>query len=131
MKDVNKIILVGRLGSDPIQRSTKAGTPVVQLSIATSRRIYREDAEGTQEASPVEETQWHRVIAWGKRGEACAQYLKKGHSIYVEGYVKSRQYESKEGEMKTVYEVHAEDISFLGTPRLGSKTEEAEAALNS
>ena len=67
----------------------------------------------------------------GKERRSLRPILKKGHSIYVEGYVKSRQYESKEGDTKTVYEVHAEDISFLGTPRLGSKAEEAEATLSS
>lgn len=77
MKDVNKVILMGRLGADPIQRFTKAGTSVVTLSVATCRKIFKEEADPSKESAWLEETQWHRVIAWGKRGEACHQYLKK------------------------------------------------------
>ncbi len=117
MKDINKVILVGRLGADPIQRYTKNGTPVVHFSVATSRRIFRESSEPSVEAAPTEETQWHRVVAWGRQGEACAQYIKKGHAVYVEGYLKSRQYDDKEGKSKTSFEVQVDTISFLGAPR--------------
>lgn len=112
MKDVNKIILIGRLGADPVHRETKSGTSVVQFSLATSRR-YREQSEGGEETQ-TEETQWHKIVAWGKQGEACAQYLRKGQPVYVEGMVKSRKYEARDGSSRLSFEVHADSISFLG-----------------
>ncbi len=143
MKDVNKVILVGRLGADPVQRHTKSGFPVAHFAVATSRRIYKdtpsssssenpENPENTQSpdtqvATHVEETQWHQIVAWGKQGEACAQYLKKGHSVYVEGMIRSRNWENKEGIQKTSFEIHSENISFLGWPKgeAASATEHA------
>lgn len=113
MKDVNKIILIGRLGADPIQRQTKSGVSVVHFSVATSRRFTREDSNGSATNTVVEETQWHQVVAWGKQGEACSQYLKKGNRVYVEGSIKNRQFEDKGGVTKTTVEVHAETVSFL------------------
>ena len=112
MKDVNKIILIGRLGADPIQRDTKTGNTVVHFPLATSRKLKEADAE----EKPAEETQWHRVVVWGRLGEICAQYLKKGHSVYVEGSVRSHKYETKEGEARMAFEVYAEDVNFLGRP---------------
>lgn len=112
MKDVNKIILIGRLGNDPIRRETKAGKAVVHFPLATSRK-FREDGEG-QEETLQEETQWHRVVAWGRQGEVCAQYLKKGHPVYVEGMVKTNKFTGEDGETRYFVEVHAENVSFLG-----------------
>ncbi len=118
MKDINKIILLGRLGADPIQRQTKSGTPVVHFSVATSRRVVSEEAQ-TPNTEPTykEETQWHRVVAWGKQGEACGQYLKKGNSVYVEGSLRSHSYEDKENGTKVSFEVHAETVSFLNSQK--------------
>ena len=114
MKDVNKIILLGRLGADPIQRETKSGISVVHFSVATSRILRGSgEAEGNN-SPPAEETQWHRIVAWGKLGENCAQYLRKGSRAYIEGSVRTRKYESKDGEARVAFEVHAEEISFLG-----------------
>jgi single-strand DNA-binding protein len=141
MKDVNKVILVGRLGADPIQRHTKSGFPVAHFAVATSRRIYKEgsptstsnDSESNESSHPapnvastagpslsphlLEETQWHQIVAWGKQGQACAQYLKKGHSVYVEGMIRSRNWEAKDGTQKTSFEIHTDNISFLGWPK--------------
>lgn len=119
MKDVNKIILVGRLGGDPIQRQTKAGTSVVQFSVATTRKYFREDpaSRGTKTFLPAEETQWHKVVSWGKLGEVCATFLKKGNSVYVEGSLRSHHYSDRNGHEKLSFEVHAEDVSFLSLPQ--------------
>ncbi len=109
MKDVNKIILMGRLGADPIRRETKAGNPVVHFPIATSKKI-----KGTEEGeASKEETQWHRVVVWGKQGEDCAAFLKKGQGVFVEGSLKSRKYEAKDGTEKYSFEVVADSVSFL------------------
>ena len=130
MKDVNKIILVGRLGNDPVQRETKNGLAVVHFPLATSRRLAETEAKEGEQTQ--EETQWHRVVVWGKQAEACKQYLEKGQAVYVEGMVRSRQYTNKEGTSRVAFEVHAENVSFLGRKkRLGEGTGEVIQAAES
>lgn len=138
MRDVNKIILVGRLGKDPETHATRSGIPLVTFSLATSRRIKpgTPEPEGGPEDSdtesgvaasarsrgasargnvyPMEETQWHRIVAWGKQGEQCAQYLYKGRTVYVEGMVRTRQFTGKDGVTRYMNEVHADSVVFLG-----------------
>jgi single-strand DNA-binding protein len=116
MKDVNKIILIGRLGTDPVQRETKSGYPVTQFPVATSRRM-REEGEQEGETVAGEETTWHRVITWGKQAETCAQHLKKGQTVFVEGMVRSKKYTAKDGSQRMAFEVHADNVSFLSPPR--------------
>jgi single-strand DNA-binding protein len=129
MKDINKVILVGRLGADPVQRETKSGTVLVHFPLATSRRTAPE-SEGEE---PGEETQWHRVVAWGKQGEVCCRYLKKGESIYLEGNLRSRKYSGKDGIERTQTEVHLENVSFLsgGRSRRNEREATAEAVVHS
>jgi single-strand DNA-binding protein len=124
MKDINKAILIGRLGGDPIQRHTKSGIPVTQFSIATTRRTFREDNDSNTESVATEETQWHRIVAWGRQAEVCSQYLKKGNQVYVEGSIRSHTYADKQGQSKLCFEIQAETISFLGSS--GSKKPEGE-----
>ena len=117
MKDINKVILLGRLGSDPIRRETKTGKTVVQFPVATARRVLSssgtEDTESSGERDYVEETQWHRVVTWGKQAEACAKYLKKGQPVFVEGSIRTRTFEDKDGLERLSVEVHADTLSFL------------------
>jgi single-strand DNA-binding protein len=128
MRDVNKIILLGRLGTNPIQRETKNGTPVVHFSLATSRKTVSNEAEGDGPTSK-EETQWHQIVAWGKQGESCAQYLSKGQTVFIEGSLRSHAYVNKSGEKKTSYEIHVDNMSFLGLRKKMNPLEEvAEAA---
>ena len=122
MKDVNKIILIGRLGADPVLRETKTGAVVVHFPVATARRVkptepVTDETETKKDEPRLEETQWHRIVAWGRQGEVCAQYLKKGQKVYVEGSVLSRKYEAKDGSEKMSFEVVAETVSFLGGGR--------------
>jgi single-strand DNA-binding protein len=115
MIDVNRIILLGRLGKDPIRKEIRDGLTVVNFSLATSRRVRAEnDLEGV---ATGEETEWHRVVVWGRQGEACAQYLKKGHAVFVEGMVRSRQYDGKDGVHRISYEIQADRVSFLTSSR--------------
>lgn len=123
MKDVNKVLLIGRLGTDPVQRETKNGLAVVHFPLATSRKLLEQE-EGA-EAKEKEETQWHKVVVWGKQAEACKQYLVKGQAVYIEGMIRSRKYKGKEGEARFSFEVHAENVSFLGRKR---RTDESESA---
>jgi len=113
MKDVNKVLLMGRLGNFPVQRQTKAGLAVVHFSMATSRRLLAQEAGGEAK----EETQWHRVVVWGKQAEACAQYLEKGQAVFVEGMIRTRKYTGKDGVVRYNFEVHADDVIFLGRKR--------------
>lgn len=115
MKDVNKVLLIGRLGTDPVQRETKNGVAVVNFSLATSRRVTEQGPDA--EVKEREETQWHKVVVWGKQAESCKQYLDKGQAVYVEGMMRSRKYTGKEGAARIAFEVHAENVIFLGRKR--------------
>lgn len=129
MKDFNKIILLGRLGADPIVRETKTGQSVTHFPLATSRRIASQADSSAEGAERVEETQWHRVVVWGKQGQACAQFLKKGQSVLVEGSMRSHKYEGKDGKERVSLEVYAENVSFLSSGRKREpRSEEALAA---
>jgi single-strand DNA-binding protein len=109
MRDVNMIFLIGRLGRDPVLRETKAGQPVAHFSLATSRRKKDEAvADGF-----TEETTWHQVVVWGKQAEVCNQYLQKGDAVWVEGNLRSRRFQNKEGQERTIFEVHADSVNFL------------------
>jgi len=106
---INKVILVGNLGHDPDVSYTPSGTAKVRFSLATSER-WRDKSTGELE----ERTEWHRVIAWGKVGESCAEYLSKGRQVYVEGRLQTRQWE-KDGVTKYTTEVIATEIKLLGS----------------
>ncbi len=117
MKDVNKIILVGRLGNDPTLSTTKNGTSMTYFSVATTRKFRESKSDDTSERGELRElTVWHRIVVWGKEAENCANYLKKGNLVFVEGNVRTRKYQ-KEGEDRFISEVHAESVSFLGGGR--------------
>jgi single-strand DNA-binding protein len=105
---VNKVILIGNLGADPELRYTSGGTPVADLRLATSRKWT--DKSGQQQ----EDTQWHRVVVWGKQGETCKEYLSKGRQVYVEGRLQTRQWEDRDGNKRWTTEVVAENVRFLG-----------------
>jgi single-strand DNA-binding protein len=109
---VNKVILIGNLGRDPELRYTKSGQAVANFSLATSESWTR---EGNRE----ERTEWHRVVAWGKTAELCTKYLSKGRTVYIEGSLRTRDWEDKEGGKRQTTEVHAQTVQFLGSPRDG------------
>ena len=108
MAGINKVILIGNLGADPELRYTTGGQAVAELRLATSRRYTGKD--GTQQ----EDTQWHRIVVWGKQAENCKQYLAKGRQCYVEGRLQTRQWEDRDGNKRYTTEVVAETVQFLG-----------------
>jgi len=110
--DINKVILVGRLGGNPVLRNTSTGKKVTNFSIATSKKYKKEDAE-TGEYSLNEETQWHQIVSWGKQAENCKQYLKKGDKVYIEGQFKSHKFKNNKGQELTSFEVIADQVGFL------------------
>ena len=105
---VNKVILVGNLGRDPEVRFTAGGKAVARFSVATSE-VWN-DAEGSRQ----ERTEWHNVVVWGKQAETCGQYLAKGRQVYVEGSIRTRQYDDKEGNRRYITEIIAQRVQFLG-----------------
>lgn len=110
MSDINHVTLVGRLGFDPELRHTQGGQAVCRLRVATSRR-WHDKAAGSMK----EETEWHRVTVWGKRGENCNEYLSKGREVAVMGRLRTTKYTDKSGVEKYSTEIVATDVSFLGS----------------
>src|SRR5881392_2033426 len=105
---VNKVLLIGRLGSDPEIRYTPSGAAVANFSVATNE-VWN-DKQGQKQ----ERTEWHRVVVWGKLAELCNQYLQKGREAYLEGRLQTRQWQDKDGNTKYTTEVHAQTVQFLG-----------------
>ena len=111
-RDLNKIMLIGRLGSDPEMRYTASGTPVTQFRIAVNRRAR--SAAGDQ---PREETDWFTVIGWNKLAEIMGQYLTKGARVFVEGRLQTRSWEGQDGQKRYATEIVANDMIMLDTRR--------------
>jgi single-strand DNA-binding protein len=105
---LNKVILIGRLGNDVEMRYTADSTPVATFSMATSER--RKDKNGTTK----ENTEWHRIVAWRKLGEICGEYLKKGSLVYIEGKIRSQEYEGRDGVKRKQYDIVADQMKILG-----------------
>ena len=122
MAGINKVILVGRLGSDPEVRYTPDGTAVANFSIATSDE-WTDKATGEKK----ERTEWHRVVAWRKLGEICGEYLSKGRQVYVEGKLQTRSWE-KDGITRYSTEIIASDVQFLGGRNAADSYRSSESA---
>lgn len=110
MAGINKVILIGRLGSDPEVRYTPSGVAVANFSIATSEEWTDKDS-----GEKKERTEWHRIVAWRRLGEICGEYLSKGRQVYVEGRLQTRSWDDKDGNKKYTTEIVASDIQFLGS----------------
>lgn len=106
---INRVILVGRLGRDPEMRQTGTGTPVVNFSVATDR-VWK-NKNGEQER----QTEWHKIIAWGRLAEICNEYLTKGKQVYIEGRLQTNEWEDKDGNKRYTTEVVANEMKMLGT----------------
>jgi single-strand DNA-binding protein len=113
-RGVNKVILVGNLGKDPELSYLPSGQSVAKFSLATSRSYKDKNGE------LKEETEWHNIVAWGKLGEICAQYLSKGRQAYVEGRIQSRTWEGRDGNKRTSVDIVAENVQMLGGRGEGS-----------
>ncbi|MGV8074267.1 MAG: single-stranded DNA-binding protein [Syntrophobacteraceae bacterium] len=107
-RGVNKVIIIGNLGTDPDVRFTTSGTAVANLSVATTASVPA--GEGNWE----EKTEWHRIVAFGKLAENCGNYLSKGRQVYVEGRLQTRQWEDAQGVKRFSTEIIAREIQFLG-----------------
>ena len=105
---VNRVILVGRLGRDPETRYTGGGQAVANFSVATDES-YR-DRNGERQ----KRTEWHKIVVWGKQAEIAQQYLKKGSLVFIEGRIQSREWQDKEGQKRTSFEIVANNFRMLG-----------------
>ena len=104
---VNKAIIVGNLGRDPEMRETRSGVAVCNLNVATTHSYKNKNGE------KVEETEWHRVVVFGKQAEHCEKYLAKGRQVYVEGRIQTSEYE-KDGVKKYSTQIISDRVQFLG-----------------
>jgi single-strand DNA-binding protein len=111
---VNKVILVGRLGRDPETRYTGGGQAVANFSMATDETYKDKNGERQKR------TEWHRITAWGKLAEICQQYLKKGTMVYIEGRIQSREWQDKEGQKRTSYDIVANTMKMLSSRAEGA-----------
>lgn len=109
MSDVNYVVLSGRLTRDVELKSTPSGAAVAEMGLAVNRK-YKNNTSGEW----VEEASFFNVVVWGRQGENCAQYLSKGSSAVVEGRLRSRSWEAQDGQKRTVIEVVATNVQFMG-----------------
>jgi single-strand DNA-binding protein len=120
MASLNKIMLIGNVGTDPEMRYTPSGNPVTSFRMATNRR-YTTSAGETRD-----ETEWFRITVFGKQAESCNQFLTKGKQVYVEGRLHARNWQGQDGQMRTSLEVTANRVLFLGRRALAPLPEEGE-----
>lgn len=111
MAGINKVILVGNLGKDPEVRTIQSGAQVARFSLATS------ESYTNKEGQKIENTEWHNIILWRGLANLAEKYLKKGNKVYIEGKLRNRQYEDKDGNKKYTTEVEATDILLLDRPQ--------------
>lgn len=105
---MNRALIIGRLGKDPELKHTPSGSAVASFTIATNESY--KDKAGKQ----VESTDWHKIVAWSKLAEICGQYLKKGSLVCIEGKIKTRSYDNKDGVKQSITEIVAENMQMLG-----------------
>jgi single-strand DNA-binding protein len=110
MASVNKVIVVGNLGRDPETRYMPDGAAITNVSVATSFQ-WTDKASGEKK----EETEWHRVVFRGKLAEVAGEYLKKGSQVYVEGRLRTRKWQDKDGQDKYTTEIIADRMQMLGS----------------
>jgi single-strand DNA-binding protein len=108
MRSLNKVLLIGNLGSDPEVRRTQSGQSVATFRLATN------ESWGDKSGERQERTEWHRVVAWGRLAEIVGEYMKKGRQVYVEGRVQTRQWQDQQGQTRYMTEVVAQSIMMLG-----------------
>jgi single-strand DNA-binding protein len=109
MSGVNKVILIGNLGANPELRYTAGQQAVANLRIATTER-WTDKSGQKQEA-----TEWHRVVVWGKQAEIVGQYLTKGRQVFIEGSIRTRQWQDQQGQKRYTTEIVARNVQMLGS----------------
>lgn len=108
MSGVNKVILIGNLGANPEVRFTQGGSAVANLRLATTERYT--DRNGQKQ----EQTEWHRVVLFGRQAEVAQQYLTKGRQVYIEGRIRTRQWQDQQGQKRYSTEIVATNMQLIG-----------------
>ena len=116
MANLNKCMIIGRLGADPEMRYTANGSAVTNFNVATSRQYTTADGERR------DETEWFSVVTWNRLAEICSQYLAKGREVYVDGRMQTRSWEGQDGQRRYKTELIAENVQFLGGRQDGERT---------
>lgn len=111
MASINKVLLLGNLGRDPELRSTPKGNKVLNFPMATSRRWKDRETEEVHN-----ETDWHRIVVWGRQAEILSEYIKKGSQVHVEGRLQTRSWSGDDGAKRYTTEIIASRIQMLGRP---------------
>jgi single-strand DNA-binding protein len=117
MNGINKVFLIGTLGKDPKPQVSREGKNYVTLSLATNRSWTSGEGERKNK------TEWHRVTVFGRQGENCREYLRKGNPVCVEGYISTYTYNDDNGQRRWVTSITAEDVNFLPTTTSGHPNE--------
>ncbi len=124
-RSLNKVTLIGNLGSDPEIRTATGGNRVANFSLATSRQWN--DASGNKQ----EKTEWHRCVAWQQLADIVERYVKKGDKLYIEGRIEYRQYTDKDGVTKYATDINVRELIMLGAPKGGGMDADAPRAKSS
>ncbi len=111
MAGVNKVILIGNLGKDPEIRNLESGAKVANFPIATTEFYKGKDG------NRVEQTEWHNIVLWNNLAELAEKYLKKGNSVYIEGRIRTRSWDDKDGVKRYTTEIMGNQMTFLGGPK--------------
>ena len=111
MRSVNKVMLIGNLGSDPELKSTNSGTTYALFNLATT--VEWENADG----KTGERTDWHRIVVWGRLAEKCSNMLRKGSLVHIEGKLQTRSWQDNDGVTKYITEIVAQNITSLDSMR--------------
>jgi len=109
MASLNKAMIIGNLGADPEVRYTQSNTALATFNIATTEKY--KDSNGDMK----ENTEWHRIVCWGRLAELAQQYLRKGSPVYIEGSIQTRQWEDKDGQKRYTTEIKAQAMQLLGS----------------
>ncbi len=124
-RSLNKVLLIGNLTRDPELRYTPQGTAVCSFSIATNRQWATDSGE------KKEDVEFHRLVAWNKLAEICAQLLKKGRKVYIEGRLQTRNWTGQDGSQRSTTEVVVTDMILLDSKREGESLEEFDVPAHS
>ena len=125
-RGVNKVILIGNLGDEPVFRTTGSGTAVANVSMVTNE--VRRNAESGQ---MTEIAEWHRVVLWGRLAEIAQKWLHKGSLVYVEGKLRTRSFTDKQNVKKSVTEIVADELQMLGSSKAHSESDSFSSLNNS
>lgn len=110
MASINKVILIGHLGADPEQRAFPNGDAVCNLRLATSEKWKDKTTGDTKD-----ETEWHRVVLYRRLAEIAGQYLRKGSQVYIEGRIRTRKWQDRDGQERYTTEIEASEMKMLGS----------------